>query len=203
MTSRPVSSSRSQVSSSRTNIDPTYYPIGNDRSIAESASQGGGYLGQPTWLTCYSRQVPTSGRFDRVLIGPLRLLSLAGRLPISDERLVGGEAKPRQKRSSDSARHAANESARSNLKGEKASMAAAAAALEYKKARLSFFSFFSLPLQPLFFIHDTLPSLLVFCVLRLVPFSLSCTEEVILLGKQGFFFLSFLPCVFYPLDELE
>ena len=82
-----------------------------------------------------------------MLIGPLRLLSLAGRLPILDERLVGGEAKPRQKRSSDSARHAANESARSNLKGEKASMAAAAAAQQYKKARLSFFSFFSL--QPL------------------------------------------------------
>ena len=92
MTSHPVS--RSQVSNSRPNIDPPYYPIGNGRSIAESASQGGGCLGQRTWLVCYSGKVPTSGRFDRVLIGPLRLLSRAGRLPVSDERLVGGEANP-------------------------------------------------------------------------------------------------------------
>lgn len=54
-----------------------------------------------------------------MLIGPLRLLSLAGRLPISDERLVGGEAKPRQNRGRDSARNTANESARSNLKERK------------------------------------------------------------------------------------
>lgn len=97
-----------------------------------------------------------------MLIIPLRLLSLAGRLPISDKRLVGGEANPRQKRGRESARHAANESARSNLK-EKASMAAAAAAQQYKKARLSFFSFFSL--QPLSLSTTLLFfSLLVFCV---------------------------------------
>lgn len=106
-----------------------------------------------------------------MLIGPLRLLSLAGRLPISDERLAGGEAKPRQNHGRDSARHAANESARSNLKERKGQHGRSGGGAAIQEGA-SFFlqlllSSTSLSLSTTLFFFL---SLLVFCVYALVPF---------------------------------